>query len=370
MTKEEVLNKICSLNDAVTGVITGDCIVVKSCDFTNISFASISTMYDVIFVDCKFVNATFMSMTLLSCRFIGCDLSGCIFMDCELKYSRFIKTVGKKTSFSCCNLDTINFVDVRMDDMLISCDKAYKYDIDLYITSSVVGNLSLENITADAIIYVEYSHLVNAHIDDSCLGEDVIICGSYMKNLWLSDTTLCSSVIRDSDLSNSTIDSEYISPMCNNVNFSNSKIRCNDMDGARYTDCNMTNIKLYCSTIKNSTFDNCAMVYTDISVCYEICNSEFKSTKLIGTNMEQITLSDCDFSGCFMKDVKLANVYFNRIIESSPNYLEWSSDDDVTGVKWDGLDIVDMEDCDNGGSTLKQKIININKRRRMACWKL
>lgn len=368
MTREELLNNICSLNDAITGVIISDYVVVKSCDFTNISFASISIMSNVIFVDCKFVNASFVRNVLSFCTFIGCDLSNCTFMNCELKYSRFVKTVGKETSLCYCDLDVVKFVDVRMDDMTIRYDEHYSYDINLYILSSVMPNLSLVNIDAYASINIEYSHLYGTHIDESCLGDDVIICGTYMKNLWLSDTNIYSSIIRDSDLSNSTINSEYISPMCHNVNFSNSRIHCDDMDGARYTDCDMTNVELDRITIKNSTFDNCAMVYTNMSDCYEICNSEFKSDKLIGTNMQQITLSDCDFSGCFVTDIKLTKVNFNRIIESSPNHIYFLPEDYVTGIKWDGLDIMDV-DCYNDSSTLKQSIININKRRKMTCGK-
>lgn len=359
MKREELLHQLCDLirNTGGEYEIKNDYIIMKSCDFRNMSFGStIKFMEKVVFVDCEFVNTSFANMILNLCTFIECDLTGGTFLHCSLSNITFLKTNGQGTHFRDNSMDDVCFNDVSMDGLRISLNEDYAYDTFIYITSSVIKNMHLEGIDSDAVIRIKYSHLCDAEIVDSCIGNRFDVCGAHMKRLYISGTNIHSSVIRDSDLSDSCIKSEYISPMCTNVNFSGSEFRSRDMDGARFVNCNMSKVEFDCSDVINSTFKNCALVDTNMSDKYRMRNLEFISSKFIGTNMSDLKFSDCEFSDCFMQDVHLANTKFNRITESEPNYIEWFTISDTNNVEWDGIDIANM-DYSESHSTLKQAII-------------
>lgn len=148
--------------------------------------------------------------------------------------------------------------------------------------------------------------------------------------------------------------------MCTNVNFSGSDFHSTDMDGARFVDCDMSKVKFDCALVSNSTFKNCALVDTNISDMNEIRNLEFVSSKFIGTNMSEVTFSDCEFSNCVIQDVNLENSKFNRITEFEPNYIEWFMNFDTNGIEWDGINITDTN-YGESHSTLKQAIIKANQ---------
>lgn len=364
MDKTELLKKICNLGTAITAEIKGECIVVKSCDFTNTSFTAIENLINVIFVNCKLANTTFANVKLVSCMFIACDLTNSTFTHCILCNTTFLKTVGKKSVFDRCDMVVVEFNDVYMDKVIYLYDENYSYETNLNIVSSTIKNMHMKNIDEDAIVHIEYSHMNNVDIDTCCLGENFVIYGTDMTDLHISDTNIYSSIIRDSDLSNSYISSNYISPMCNNVNFNGSEFDGSDMDSARFVECDMSNVKLHCSEIKNSTFDNCAMISTDMSKCYMLHNTEFRSSKLIDTNMQQLKISNCDFSGCIITNVNLAEVTFSRIMESSPNIIDHFPYFCVNGIEWDGIKIEDAnDDTSRGRSTLKNAIIQITQKR-------